>query len=153
MTESSNREHRRALNAALNLLSRRDHSISELRMKLKRKSFGSEEIDFAVNRLMEMEYLDDTGFAEGLVRHCQHIRKLGVMRIRQELKNKGLSEDVIEKALEEYSPEDEVEIIRAAVESRTQAGKSRDSIIRYLSGKGFSYGAIMESLEESTDAD
>ncbi len=149
MTESNGRQ---ALNAAFNLLSRRDHSIFELRMKLKRKNFEKEEIDTAINRLKEMEYLDDSGFAKGLVRHCQHIRKLGPLRIRQELKNKGLSENVICKALDEYSPEDEVEIIRSVVASRSRAGKSRDSIIRYLSGKGFSYGAIMETLEESTDA-
>ena len=136
------------MNAAFNLLSRRDQSIFELRMKLRKKGFGREEIDFAVSRLVEMEYLDDSGFAEGLVRHCQHIRKLGFMRIRQELKNKGLSEEVIERALEQYSSDDEAEIIRSAVESRIRSGKSRDSIIRYLSGKGFSYRAIIECLDE-----
>lgn len=148
MNESGNRK---ALNTALSLLSRRDHSVSELRLKLRRKGFEREEIDFALNRLTEMDYLDDTGFAEGLVRHCQHIRKLGPLRIRQELKSRGLSEEVVEKALAEYSDEAESIILRSSVESRIRAGKSKDSIIRYLSGKGFSYRAIMECLMEYPD--
>jgi regulatory protein len=86
-----------ALDAGLNLLSRRAHSRFEVRRKLGRRGYGEEEVESAVLRLTELGYLNDRAFAEGHVR--RRSSGLGRLALSAELAARGVDRDVADAAL------------------------------------------------------
>jgi regulatory protein len=86
-----------ALDAGLNLLSRRAHSHAEVRRKLGRRGYGEEEVESAVLRLTELGYLDDRAFAEGHVR--RRSTGLGRLALSAELAARGVDRAVADAAL------------------------------------------------------
>jgi len=77
-----------ALDAGLRLLGRRAHSRFELRRKLGRRGYTEVETEAALSRLLELGYLDDQSFAEGLVRRRGAIR--GPLALSAELAARGV---------------------------------------------------------------
>lgn len=86
-----------ALDAGLNLLSRRAHSRFEVRRKLGRRGYGEEEVESAVLRLTELGYLNDRDFAEGHVR--RRSSGLGRLALSAELAARGVDRAVADAAL------------------------------------------------------
>lgn len=86
-----------ALDAGLNLLSRRAHSRAEVRRKLGRRGYGEEEVESTVARLAELGYLDDRAFAEGHVR--RRSSGLGRLALSAELAARGVDRAVADEAL------------------------------------------------------
>jgi regulatory protein len=85
--------------AAMNLLARREHSLWELRRKLKRR-FGDEQLLAAeLTRLAEQNLQSDVRFAESFVRHRVG-RGCGPLRLRREMRERGLSDSEIALALD-----------------------------------------------------
>jgi regulatory protein len=91
----------RAWNAALRLLEARPRSEHELRDRLRRKEFAAHEIDTAINRLRELELLDDAQFAKLWINNRQQVSPRGSQALRQELRAKGVARDVADAALSE----------------------------------------------------
>lgn len=89
--------------AAMDLLSRREHSLRELRQKLTRR-FGDEDlIEHELQRLVDENLQSDKRFAESFLR--QRIsRGHGPVRIRQEMRQRGMSDSQIDAALQEEDP-------------------------------------------------
>jgi regulatory protein len=77
-----------AVDAGLRLLGRRAHSRVELRRKLSRRGYSSDDVDLALSRLIELGYLDDRSFAEGLVRRRGALR--GPLALSAELAARGV---------------------------------------------------------------
>ena len=91
---------KRALNSALRILTRRDHSRHELVLKLKQRGFSSEEIDHAVSACEEYDYINDRRTAKVYIRQLKR-KGYGKKRIQLELKKKGLRGDCILNILDE----------------------------------------------------
>lgn len=86
--------------AAMNYLSRREHSIYELSQKLQQKDYESDDIAAALVRLTEQGLLSDYRFTEAFIN--QRIsRGSGPLKIRAELRQKGVSDDIITEFLNE----------------------------------------------------
>ena len=85
---------------ALGLVSRRMRSEWELRDYLKRKEYAPEVIEFVVSWLAEYGYADDVKFAEAWVRNRRLLKATSVRRLRQELKQKRVSDEIISRVLE-----------------------------------------------------
>jgi regulatory protein len=91
------------LDAGLRLLARRAHSRAELRQKLARRGYESEEVDAALARLAGMGYLDDAAFARGLVERRSASR--GRQALAAELASKGIGREGIDTALAGLDPD------------------------------------------------
>lgn len=136
--------------SALGLLSRRDHSRLELAQKLRLRQFDDELIIAALDKLEEQQWLCDERFARIQVR--QHVfKRHGPMRIRMELKRKGVNEHLIDLALEEDET-DWFELALACYQSRFRDAnigdiKDRAKRTRYLQSRGFSSDHIRYALE------
>lgn len=89
--------------AAMDILSRREHSTFELRQKLQRKSHDETEIDTALQQLAEDNLLSDERFVESFV-HSRRERGSGPRKIAVELAQKGVSDTLISRYLDERSP-------------------------------------------------
>jgi len=92
-----------ALGAGLRLLGMRAHSRVEIRRKLGRRGYPADEIDSAMVRLQELGYLNDSSFAEGLVRYRSASR--GPRALSAELAARGVDRAQADAALASFDLE------------------------------------------------
>lgn len=100
---------RDVLEVAVTYLSFSDRTIGEIRTYLKRKEYSEAEIEKAINYLKELQYVDDKGYAQRYIE--QEInRGKGSLKIKNQLRKKGIDEQVLAELNEEgygFSKEDE----------------------------------------------
>ena len=89
-----------ALGTGLRLLGGRAHSRVEMQRKLALRGYASEEVDAALVRLVELGYLNDQSFAEGLVRVRSASR--GPRALSAELAKRGVGRAQADRALASY---------------------------------------------------
>ena len=121
----------------------------ELDRKLAPHAGSSEALNALFLELKTKNQLSEARFAEGRARTMA--RKYGAARIRQDLKSKGVSEDLIESV----STEGELERARAILERkyRTHATtrEERAKRMRFLQSRGFSSEIIFKLLSARND--
>ena len=79
---------------AMDLLSRREHSVFELTRKLKQRDFEADEIDTAIEILQQDNLQSDNRFVESLV-NSKINAGFGPIKIRHELRQKGVSDGLV----------------------------------------------------------
>lgn len=126
--------------AAMNMLAMREHSVLELRTKLRQKFGQSEFIEEAVARLTEQGLQSDMRFAEAFIAMRQRQGK-GSALIKMELSERGVAGDVIVSLIDEsdyYWVElaCRVRIKRFGGEF-PQDIKGKAKQMRFLQGRGF----------------
>lgn len=84
-------------NRALQHLSRREYSRAELQAKLLPHAAGAEEVDALLNDLTGSGWLSDERALEQIVR--VRSARYGTQRVAHELRQKGLSDELINTAL------------------------------------------------------
>jgi len=147
--------HRNALNSALRILARRDHSVSELVRKLARRGFVKETIRQVVAECGRLGYLDDRRVAGQLIVRMRR-KGLGLRRIRHELEKRGVDEHLTDAQIgATVTPEDERSLARlvALKKWKTLAAEEDPQrkmlkLQRFLRYRGFSDPLIIEVLKE-----
>ena len=125
---------------ALRHLARREHSRAELSRKLAPHAESAEARLFLLDELEKRKQLSDERYAE--VRSSWMARKYGAAKIRQDLKAKGVADEVAAR----LSTEDELERARAILARKyrdvatTREEKARR--MRFLQSRGFSFDTI-----------
>ena len=84
----------------MDLLSRREHSLTELYSKLRQRGYEVDDIEPVLTRLQQQDLQSDWRFAEMYLRSCAN-RGLGPTRIRHELDQRGVAQNLIEKAFQQ----------------------------------------------------
>ena len=145
---SENTEEKQATAKAMQLLLHRQRTEKELRCRLREKGFSPEAVDAAVSYVASFGYLDDVRYAEVYL-HSMRGRK-GRSLIRHELREKGVSDELIERAMAD-EPDDEEEAVRSLL--RRKAGephrleeKEKRRLAAYLTRKGFPLDAVLRQL-------
>ena len=148
---------RRAFNSALNSLDYRDHSEKEIRAKLLRKH-DADYVDEAVEKLIELDLVNDERYAENYARELFERKKFGKMRIKSELRAKGISADIANAAVEELFEEEEpdnvqriVDIIGKRYYNRVNDEVGRKKVFSALQRMGYSFSDIREAMSEFSD--
>lgn len=140
--------YKKALNKCGDFLSRRDHSIKELKQKLLR-TVDEKSADKAINRYLEAGYLDDERYCRSLVDYLYNVKKYSVSHIKQECYKRGISSDIVSLALEDFEL-DNVATITQLIEqkymSRLQQENGLQKVIAALQRKGFYYSDIKSAL-------
>lgn len=136
--------YKKALNKCADLLSRREHSVKELRTKLLR-TVDPVSADKAINRYLEAGYLDDNHFCESLVEYLYNVKKYSTNHVRQECYKRGLSSEIINDVLDNYEV-DNVETIVTLITnkylSKLEQERGKEKVTASLQRKGFSYSDI-----------
>lgn len=137
--------------AAMDLLSRREHSTFELKQKLLRKEYLEDDIDIALQRLAAENLLSDERFVESFV-HARQARGSGPRKIAAELSQKGVSDSLISHYLDERSPvwTDLAGEVRARKFGQTlpEDFKEKARQMRFLQQRGFSTEQIQRVLRD-----
>ncbi|GLB59865.1 recombination regulator RecX [Cytobacillus sp. NCCP-133] len=146
---------RKAYNTAIQYLSRRMRSETEVRKHLAEKEVDEPVIQEVVHKLYTYQFLNDEEYAKAFVRTQMNTSDKGKGLIRTELKQKGISPKSIEEALEEYSWEAELETAKRLCEKQAQK-LSRDSskilkqkLEQMLMRKGFKFEIIQEAISKT----
>lgn len=84
---------------ALNLLARREHSELELRRKLLNKGHDAQIITDTLVKLAQEGLLNTARFIESYV-HTRRSKGYGPLRIQAELQARGITQDLIDQALD-----------------------------------------------------
>lgn len=84
--------------AVIALLARREYSFKELQRKFSQK-YSADLIERVLEQLIADGYQSDIRYAESFTRN-RIIQRYGIMRIKQELQQKGISRDLLEQVLE-----------------------------------------------------
>ena len=85
---------------AMNLLARREHSTQELRDKLLARGFEDDVITPALQTLSREGLLSDERFTESFI-HSRVDRGSGPLKIRAELRQRGVADELITAWLDE----------------------------------------------------
>lgn len=140
--------YKKALNKCADLLSRRDHSVKEMKMKLQR-TVDSKSAQKAIDRYIEAGYLDDERFCRSLVEYLINNKKYSENHIRQECYKRGISSDIINNVLEDFyidNVDTIVELIQSKYLSKLQQENGTQKVIADLMRKGFSYSDIKSAF-------
>lgn len=85
--------------AAMNFLARREHSMLELKQKLRRRFSDEDLLDSELQRLAAESLQSDVRYAESFILQ-RASRGYGFNRVRQELREKGLTDSEVSCAIE-----------------------------------------------------
>lgn len=140
---------------ALSLLEHRARSVAELRRKLIEKGSPRAEIEEVIARLIDQKVLDDSDFARQFAR--TRITGSGASRFRvlQELRRKGVGNDIAERALEELQVDEGVDASRSIqriADKKWKALEKLDDLTRrrrlyaFLARRGFSPDEIRGAM-------
>ncbi|MDQ0507852.1 recombination regulator RecX [Aedoeadaptatus ivorii] len=142
-----------AIDIALSKLRNRK-TEGEIRRLLSEREFADTTIDAAISYLETYGYVDDREYAILYCRDKKNINGYGPIKIAYLLRQKKVPDDCIDRALAEYSVEEEIEKIRALTEKRFVRGgslkKEKPKIIRFFMNRGFHYDAIRKGMSEWT---
>jgi len=105
------------MDAAATFLSVRPRSVSETRGRLRHLGYPDSLVDAVVERLVEMNYLDDEAFARQWVESRDRARPRGEIALRRELAQKGVAREVVDEVLTTRSAGTTVDANRAAAEA------------------------------------
>jgi regulatory protein len=104
---------------ALRLLAVRSRSRHELRSRLIKAGYESEEIDRALTDLEGVGLIDDERFARELAEH-QRRRGMGRRAGLTALRVKGVDRDLAERTVDEVQPEDDADLAYELARARLE---------------------------------
>jgi regulatory protein len=139
---------------ALTLLARREHSRADLAAKLKGRAVAPERIEAVLDGLVAEGLLSDGRFAAEYAR-SRAARGYGPLRIRGELRERGVADAHVAQALDERDPA-WLEVARAQREKRfgappPSAYAERARQARFLRYRGFTPDQVAATVGWSND--
>ena len=141
--------YKKAVDKCYDLLSRRDHSVKELKTKLLR-TVDEESANRAIEKMIDYGYLDDEKYAKNLVKYLSETKRMSRNHIKQEMYKRGVPNDIIAYTLEETEIDNVsavVDLIFTRYRNKLDAQDGNKKVIAALMRKGFSYSDIREAFE------
>ena len=111
-------------------------------------------INEIIERLLRQQYLNDLIYGQSYVRTTALINRKGPSLIQQELLRKGLSEDEILKALEEYPVAQQIENIQHLAQKYIRTKKNvpferlKNKLYEHLLIKGFDSDLVKQEMQQ-----
>jgi regulatory protein len=143
--------YQKCLDAAYRLLAVRPRSEDEIRQRLQKRGFESDDRDKAIARLREQGLVDDDAFARYWKDNRQTFRPRSRRLTAVELRRKGLDRAAIEPVVAEI--DDSENAYRAALGRAPRLAGSDYEVFRrrlgeYLVRRGFDYDIIQQTVNK-----
>lgn len=134
------------------MLARREHSANELQSKLKQKGYGAAVVSAVAADLQTQRLLSDARFAEALVT-ARRRRGFGPLYIAQELRKKGVSDELIAAAIDGSDWRTVLEQTRNKKFGCMPPANTAEAAkqIRFLQQRGFAYEQIRRVLNSQDE--
>ncbi len=141
--------HERAYQQALHFLSYRARSESEIRQNLRKHDISEEVIEQTIERLRKNRLADDQQFAQTWVENRTTFRPRGRRALSLELRQKGLSDEDAQSALQGLDEEAlayEAGIKKARHLQAEDWNEFRRKLSEHLARRGFPYSVITPAV-------
>jgi len=141
---------------ALHYISYRMRSEAEVRRRLAKENAGPAIVDAVLAQLREIGVVDDEAFASAFGRDAVLGRKWGPHRVARGLRQAGISDEHIEKALGEVrnTLEDEDVVMKVGrkrweqLKDVSDARKRKKRLYDYLARRGYDFADIRRVLDD-----
>ncbi len=139
---------RKAVNKCYDLLSRRDHSVKELKTKLLR-TVDEISANKAIEKMLDMGYLNDEKYSHKLFDYLLNTKNYSIFQIKSEMYKKGISKDIVTDIMSENEIDQVPVICELILKKYLNKCKSEDGkrkTIAALQRRGFSYSDIKDAF-------
>ena len=158
MTEEEHKSGRKnatektALVTAVDYLARQAHSEKKLREKLQRKGFPQEDIDAAIERLIERKYLDDADLCAQQFMYLYNESRYSVRQIFVKLMQRGFDKELIRSAVPPDTAEREAAAAERVLAMKFKPTDKKQKMMANLYQKGFSVDVSHAAVQNFTEA-
>ena len=137
---------------AFRFLGYKARTKAEVARKLAEKGYDEATITRVIDMLAGYGYIDDEKYAMEYVKSRTESKRYGKLRIKQELRERGISDALIEQALAE-STADEPAMALAHLEKKTHGNtdldeKEKRRCFDYLMRRGFTYETARQAIRQ-----
>ena len=146
--------------AAIALLTRRAHSVFEMKKALTRRCEAPKLVEAVMARLKKEKLVDDARYARQFARYRMDSRKQGQFRIARDLRARGVPDHYIEGALQDAAEDaDPAVMVRRRIEGKLRLYRGEvdqrklASLYRSLLAAGFPVELIRQELRRLTHED
>lgn len=139
------------VNKSLMLISRRPRSVKEIMDYLWRHKIDEFLAEQVIEKLKTKQFLDDNAFSKWFIEQRRAFKPKGKRLLAQELKQKGISGEIIEAVLTDGSSE--IEEATQIVKKKITRLKNYDTttqkkkLIGLLRARGYTWDVIQEALK------
>lgn len=146
---------KRAKLRAMHLLEKMDRTRAELKKKLEQSGYPTKAVEEALEYVESFHYIDDVRYAARYIEFQKS--KKGKARLKMELLQKGISAEIVARALEEAEEQmDTKETIRRMLQSKRKGEgpleeKEKQRLYGFFMRKGFSSSEILSVFREISD--
>jgi len=157
MTEEEHKSGRKnatektALVTAVDYLARQAHSEKKLREKLQRKGFPQEDIDAAIERLIERKYLDDADLCAQQFMYLYNESRYSVRQIFVKLMQRGFDKELIRSAVPPDTAEREAAAAERVLAMKFKPTDKKQKMMANLYQKGFSVDTAHAAVRNFTE--
>ncbi len=141
-----------AYQKALHFLSYRPRSSAEVRQNLTKREIPEHLVEETIARLQRAGLVNDQEFARAWVENRSTFRPRGKSALRMELRQKGLSDEIIQSVLTEGVDEETMAYEAARKQARRYMGlewpEFRQKLGGFLARRGFSYTVLASVVSE-----
>ena len=137
-----------AMQIAMKFCGYRERSKKEVEDKLKTKSFNQKIIKICIDRLVELDFVNNIRFSKSFSRGKNNNNRWGKNKIKFHLKNKGLTDDEINIGIESIEEESYLNILKKNIELYNKKLKEpdRNKLIGHLINKGYEMDLILRHI-------
>ena len=140
--------YKKAVDKCYDVLCGRDHSGKELKTKLLR-TVDEKNADKAIEKMLELGYLDDEKYARNLVKYLAQTRNMSKNHIKQEMFKRGIPNEIIILVMDDYEFDNVscvVDLILTKYRNKLNNEDGNKKVIASLMRKGFSYSDIKNTF-------
>jgi len=143
-----------ALAFAAAFCSTTEHCKSEVLDKTSKFELNPEEQSKLIQRLQQEDFLNEKRYIKAFVSDRFRFNRWGKVKIRYALKQKGISNELIDEGMDVILDEDYKEMLMTLLRQKRPSIKSKSSyelsgkMIRYAAGKGFESTLITKCLKK-----
>ena len=142
---------KKAMDTAIRFIQYRPRSTNEVKQKLLLKGYNGDLVQTIITALTESLILNDAVYARLFAVERAQSKNLGKSRVKMELKQKGIADDLIAEAMAEAFPEG-TEAVGAMnlLEKKYKTGISKEGeqkAIEYLIRKGYGFGEAKKAVK------
>lgn len=131
-----------ALNKTAKYISAKMKTVKEVKDYLYSKEYSKVVVDYVVGKLLEYKYLDDESYVLAYVNTYKS--KYGVLKLKNNLMQKGIDVKYLEEYFAEYETDIDVvmNIAEKYMKNKDCTYDNLSKLYRHLASKGYSYDEI-----------
>lgn len=145
-----------ALQSLMRLCARAEKSSGDAMRLMRGWGVPEGEREGVLAKLLEQRFIDDNRYAEAYVREKSNLAGWGARKIAFQLRQKGISKDIITRTLASVDEDTQLEQLTAKLERKMRSTKAannyelRGKLLRYGLGLGFDYEMTRTAIDKIT---